>query len=491
MNSHYEIIFDKINIIEKIQEYNIQTGGYDEMPQNQIINLWQNPDYNEQFINFYSLVNKYLRRIEITIKDEWLVGLKLNSKKDFYDFMIYYINKLTNIIYKNISIKTEIFYRGEYRKSFNYKKGDVLFYSTFQSVTKSISTAFKFAQSTPPDIKILFVIEIPKGFHYKILSTRLKTYDYKQKITYMTDEKEYIVMPNTYYIIVDKFQIYNNVNVIKINLYHQEYYQIENEELYKPKIENQNSYKIKNFNCGELNKFIKKNVKYQKMILILNSMPDYKINKLFYKELNDYNNSNIFNLDMSLINQLITYTNESNIKNNAEEIKVLGLGYYDYQLKNVSKYKKRILRVNILLNTDFKIIKNLTVYAGYYNINDSFKNPDFIEWIKNKKINEEFDYSQILITHLVADKFLYNDIYNGDYPHQKIKKINNTKIMYYKYVVKFYLTNIKICICSTHNFEKDNNIILIPNYKMKIIEKNKKLNKFDLSYIEYKIHLST
>jgi hypothetical protein len=489
MNLHYEIIFDKINIIENIQEYNIQTGGYDDMTQNQIINLWQNPDYNEKFINFYSLVSKYLRGIKFEVKDEWLIGLKLDSKRDFDNFMIYYINKLTNIIYKNVSVKKRIFYRGEHRKNFNYQKGDILFYSTFQSVSDSISTAFKFAETDNKDIKLLFVIEIPVGFHYKSLSTQLKTYDYKEKLIYLIDEKEYIVMPNTYYVIVDKFQIYNNVNVIKIRLYHQEYHQIIDSELYKEDKIFPQPDKFKNFNSGELNKFVRKSIKYQKMINILKSMKDYKIGKYFYYEMNDYNNLNMFNLDMSKINLIVEQINESNIKTKAEEIKKLGLGYYDSQIKNVSKYKTSIERINILLNTEFKTINNLVVYGGFYNVDTLFKKPEFIEYIKNKKINEEFEYKNILITHLEADKFLYGDIYNNDYPYKKVKKGNNTKLMYYKYLVKFYLSNVKICVSSTHDFEYKNNIILIPNYRMKIIEKNNKVNNFDLPYVEYKINL--
>lgn len=489
MNLHYEIIFDKINIIEKIEEYNIQMGGYNELTQSEIINLWQNPDYNEKFINFYLLVNKYLRGMTLEVKDEWLIGLKLNSKKDFNDFMIYYINKLTNIIYKNVSVEKKIFYRGEHRKNFNYQIGDTLFYSTFQSVSTSISTAFKFGEIDNRDVKLLFIINIPEGFHYKSLTTRLKTYNYKEKITYLIDEKEYIVMPNTYYVIVDKFKIYNNVNVIKIRLYRQEYHQIINSELYREDNKLPKPEKMLNFNSPELNKFIKKSVRYQKMINKFNSMKSYQIGKYFYCEMNDYNNSNMFNLDMSVINKIVEEIDESNIKNKAEEIKKLGLGYYDYQIKNISKYKKRIERINILLNTQFKIINNLIVYAGFYNINTLFKKPEFIEYIKNKKINEEFEYKNILITHLEADKFLYKDIYNNDYPYKKLKKGNNTKLMYYKYLVKFYLSSVKICVSSTHDFEYKNNIILIPNYRMKIIEKNCKINNFDLSYIEYKIIL--
>lgn len=489
MNTRYKIIFDKVNIIENIQDYNVQTGGFEEMAQNQIINLWQNPDYNEKFINFYSLVNKYLRGIEFKIKKDWLSALKLNSEIDFYNFMIYYINKLTNVIYKNVSDKKIIFYRGEHRKNFNYLVGDTLFYSTFQSVSESISTAFQFAETDNSDVKLLFVIEIPEGSHYKVLTTKLKIYDYKEKITYLIDEKEYLVMPNSYYVIVDKFPMYNNVNVVKLRLYYQKYHQIVNKELYRDETIYPKAKQFNNFNCGELNNFIKKSVKYQKMISGLKTMKDYQIGKYFYHELTNSNNSNMFNLDIGEINKIVNQMNESNIKDKAEEIKKLGLGYYDDQIKKVSYYKKKILRINIILNTEFKQIDNLIVYGGFYNLDPFFKKPEFIDFIKNKKINEEFEYKQILITNLESDGFLYNDIYNMDYPHKKINKGNNTKLTYYKYIIKFYLSNVKICICSTHYFKNKNDIILIPNYKMTITEINKKINRFELPYIEYKINL--
>ena len=58
--------------------------------------------------NFYLLVNKFLRGLNIEIKDKWLKILKLNSTQDFYDFMMYYINKLTNIIHKNGYVHRDI-----------------------------------------------------------------------------------------------------------------------------------------------------------------------------------------------------------------------------------------------------------------------------------------------------------------------------------------------------------------------------------------------
>jgi hypothetical protein len=488
MKSEYKINFSELSIIENQIDYNFQEGGYDQMTNNKIIDLWQNPDYNETYINFYSLVNKYLRGIEFEVKSEWLVAMKLQSKKDFYDFIIYYINKLTNIIYKNVSLEKKIFYRGENRKNFNYKVGDVLFYSTFQSVSTSISTAYKFSESVS-NTKLLFAIEIPSGFYYKQLHTRLKIYNYKDKITKIIDEKEYIIMPNSYYVILEINKIYNNVNLIKTRLCEQKYYQIINSELYKQEditIKNKN---YKNFNSKELNNFIIKSLKYQKMINTLNSMKDYQINRDFYLEMENENFSNMFNIDIDSINLTINKINDFNIKETYEQIKKLGIGYYDYELNSIDKYRKKIDRINILINTDFKKIDRLTVYAGLKNIDETFKKPEFIELIKSKKIGEEFVYDKIIKSNLEIDKFLYNDIYNNDYPHTKIKKNNSTKLIYYKYIFQFNLTNVKISLCTTHPFEYYNNIILIPNYKMKIIKKIKKDNKYKLSYILYIIDI--
>jgi hypothetical protein len=80
-------------------------------------------------------------------------------------------------------------------------------------------------------------------------------------------------------------------------------------------------------------------------------------------------------------------------------------------------------------------------------------------------------------------------MYNTDYPRKKIKKNNNTKQVYYKYLVKLVLTNIKICVCSKHNYETDNNVIIIPHFKMKITEVKKLYNKYKLPYIFYQINV--
>ena len=488
MKTEYKINFNETSIIGDQLDYNLQEGGFEEMTSNKIIELWQNPDYDRTSINFYSLVNKYLRGIEIIVKSEWLVALQLQSKKDFYDFLIYYVNKLTNIIYKKISVEKKIFYRGENRKSFNYSVGDILYYPTFQSVSASISTAYKFSESTT-DTKLLFMIEIPAGFHYKALYTQLKTHNYKEKITQIIDEKEYIIMPNSYYTIVEKSKIYGDVNLVKIRLCEQKYYQIVNSKLYEPEELTLKNEQIKRFSSKELIKFINKSIKYQKMINTLVLMKNYQINRIYYDELNDLNFSNMFDLDIVSINQIKEQITNYNIKEKAEELKRLGVNYYDYQLRNVSKYKERLDTLNIIINADFKRTEKLTVYAGFHNVNSHFKKQEFIEFIKNKKIDEEFEYTKIFRTNLEPNKFLYDDIYNSDYPHKKIKKNNKTKLVYYKYLIKFDLKNIKICVCSTHYFEKYNNIILIPKYKMKVTEKNKKHNKYNLPYTLYKIDL--
>lgn len=487
MKDNYEILFNTLNITENQTEYNIQNGGYDELKHNQIIELWQNPDYNSKFLNFYVIVNKYLRGIELDIKPEWLNILKLHSKMDFTEFMIYYINKLTTIIYKNPSSKKRVFYRGENRENFYQGIGDVLFYSTFQSVSSSLSVAYKFAESRKKVTKLLFVIEIPEGYYYKELTTKLKLYNYKNKITTIIDEKEYLIMPNSYYIIVDKFTIYKDINVVKLKMIKQDYYQIENNELYEQQIIYPKSKDYKVFNSPELNNFIKLSQNYKKMIDKLNSMNSYKINETFYKEMNNPNNNDLFNLDMELINSLVSQIDNFNIKEKAEEIKSAGIRYYAFELKKITDYKKRIERINLIVNTEFNSIKQLDVYAGYYNITDTFQKPEFINFLKKQKLNKEFQYSKIIIANLESNKFLYNDIYNTDYPRKKIKKNNNTKHIYYKYLVKIALTNTKICICNEHFHENDNNIILIPNFKMKITEIKQQYNKYDLPYTLYKI----
>jgi hypothetical protein len=349
MNDDYEIIFNNIDIIECSTEYNIQSGGYDNLKYNQIIELWQNPDYNNKFLNFYVIVNRYLRGVEIDIKPEWLNILKLHSKMDFTEFMIYYVNKLTNIIYKNPSNKKHNFYRGENRKSFYHEIGDVLFYSTFQSVSSSLSIAYKFAETHKDLVKLLFVLEVPSGSYYKELTTKLKLYNYKKKITTLIDEKEFLIMPNTYYVITDKFTIYNNINVIKIKMIKQDYYQIENNNLYKQQTIYPKSKDIMDFKSLELDKFIKLTQNYKNIINKFNFMILYKLSTQFYNDLNNPNNDNIFNIDMDLINNIVSQINDLNIREKAEEIKRVGLGYYDHEIKKNNDYKKRIDRINLII----------------------------------------------------------------------------------------------------------------------------------------------
>lgn len=468
---------------------NIQYGGYEELTNNKIIELWQNPDFNDKFINYYTKVNKYLRGIKIDINEETLKILKLNSIKDFYDFMNYYINKLTNIIYKNPSIEKQIFFRGENRKNFNYEIGDVIFYSTFQSVSSSISTAFKFSRGSKNSSKLLFVIEIPKNFYYKMLTTKLKLYNLKNNVTEYIDEKEYLIIPNTYYVIVDKYIIYGNTNVIKLRLFYQDYYQIYNNVLYQEKniLPKHNDYK--NFNSKELNNFIILSKKYQKTIDFLNSLNSYKINIKYYEELEKVNSDDLFNIDIEKINNKLALINQYNFKEIAEEIKKLGIGYYESELKNMIKYKERIGRINLLLKTNFNYISKITVYAGYYNYDRTFKIPEFIKIIKSKNVNEFFEYNKILRTNYTIDNFLYSDIFNKDSPNNKIKKNTKTSLLYYKYIIQFNVLNTKICVCDVHEYKNNDNIILIPNFKMEIKNIKNMINKYNLKYIYYEINL--
>jgi len=490
---NFEILFNTLNIIEYQKEYNFQTGGYDELANNQIIELWQTPDFNEKFINFYTLVNKYLRGVEINVNEKMLKILKLNSKKDFFDFIVYYINKLTNIIYKNPSSKTEIFFRGEFRKNFSYEIGNVLFYSTFQAVSQSISTAFKFSQGTSKDINLLFVIEIPKGYNYKILTTKMKIYNYKEKIINYIDEKEILIMPNSYYIIVDKFNIYNNTNVIKLRLIHQEYYQITNNELYKEDnfIPDYKTLKNnKNFSSKELTNFINFSKKYKKMIDFLNSLDAYKTSTKFYGILNEPNLNNLFNIDIDEVLKKVSLINDYNFKEIANEIKIIGIGYYTHHLTKINEYKERINTIKLLINIDYNAINKLTAYAGFYNYDKSFKIPNFIDFLKKQKINEEFIYDKIIKTRYTSDIYLYDDIYNMDKPNNKIKKNNKTSLLYYKYLIKFNIYHTKICVCNIHEYKNDDNIILIPNFKMKIVNIQKLINKYNLEYYYYEIDLT-
>jgi hypothetical protein len=478
------------NIIETQYEQYVQSGGYEEMTHNQIIHLWQNPDYNKQFINYYSLVSKYLRKEKFVIRPSYLQGLKIKTNNEFYEFMIYYINKLTNIIYKSTSQEKKYFFRGEHRKNFNYKVGDTLFYPSFQSITTSISTAYKFSESgSKSEIKLLFVILIDKGFHYKTLTTRLKLYNYKDNITKYVDEKEYLVLTNSYYTITEIITLEVNFFIVKLKLFYQEYYQIENGKLYEQS--DLSVSKIETFTEPKIKEFIVNYHQYKKLLTKLSSLSEYEISDKYYSLLSNVNLSNIFVIPIDLISKISQSINTLNIKEKALEIKELGLGYNDGELDKVSNYMEKILSIVMIRNIEYKSVKKMTVYCGHYNLNKFFKKDPFVQYIKKAKNNELQIYNDIIITNLSDNKYLYSDIYNNEYPHTKIKKDSNIKLMYYKYHFKFNLSDVKISVCGTHNYESQNNIILIPNFSMEIINKKKFLNKYNLKCELYEINVKS
>jgi hypothetical protein len=492
-DSFYKFLFNKYNILNQSNEVLqikeiIQKGGFEELKYSQVIDLWQNPHYKDKFINFYAIVNVFLRGFPLDIKYNWLQILNLQSKNEFMNFIIYYVNKLTNIIYKNVSTTKNIFFRGEARKYFNYKIGDTIFFSTFQSVSSSISIAYEFANSKK-HLNILFVMEIPSGYYYKELNTHLKFHNNHKNITTYIDEQEFLIMPNSYYIIVDIFTIYNNVSVVKLRMFKQDYFQIQFNKMYEPLNYTPKTKDYSNFNSHIIKNFIKKTEDYKKMIDSLISLENYNISQDLYKELNDCHNNDLFNLDTFLIRETLEKIDDYNIKDIAEEIRKYGLGYYTRQIKTKDIYKERIEKIIMLKNMKFNSINYLPVFVGFYNIDKDFQIPQFIQFLKKQNINQEFIYSKIIITQLKPDKFLYDDIYNDDYPRKKIKYNNKTKIMYYKHLIKFKLNNTPICVCDTHKIERQNNVILIPNFKMKLIKKTKLFNKYDLPYILYEISI--
>jgi hypothetical protein len=483
----------KSNHIIFSQFDNIMKGGFLKLKDNKVIELWQNPYFSDNFVNFYLFVNEFLRgRISNQLEKKFLKLFKLNTESEFIDFLIYFVNKLTNIIYKNVSTKTKYFYRGEIRKEFNHNIGDTIFYPTFQSVTKSISTAHNFT-FTDVQIKLLFVIEIPKGFHYKKLDTKLTIYDKKTNITKFFDEKEYLIMPNSYYIIIDKFIIYKNIHIIKLVMVHQDYHTITNDDFYIYKNISANINDYKNFNTDLLTNFIKLSKEHEKNVLYLNTniFEDFVINYVFYDILKMPAMNNMFKLDMQQIHYELSKLDDSNIKEIYENIKNLGVGYYDFELKEIDKYKSKIMAIDFILKTNFNLIKKLTVFCGYKNYTDTYSVPKFIKFLKKQKLNEEFTYSKILQTETSLDYYLYNSIFNHDYPVYNIKKDNQTELLYYKYLIQFNLKNTKICVNNLHDYETDDFIILIPNFKMKIINIQNISNRFGMNCEYFTIDVSS
>jgi len=498
----YSIKFTKNHIIENIIINSDLTkkliGGRinDDYSNEEIIGLWQNPDYNKKYLDLYKLVNMYLLNKEFKIKQEYLDAIKVNSNEEFYDFLNYYINKLSNIIAKNISDKDIILYRGEARHEFNYGIGDVIFYPTFHSASSSISVAYKFAECwnieiDKPCVKILYVFDLPAKSYYKKLDTLLQTYNYDHNITYLIDEKEYLIIPNSYYVIVDKQIIYNNVIVIKMKLIFQDIKK-DNKDFksYVPLKLIPTNEQLDYFTDKKLDHFKQLTENYSDMVNIILSMSEYNVSIDIYDILYLEKYSNLFNLDIKQIYKLSKDINEINIKNIAKRIRKLGIEYTNYELSNSKNYIKKIDTMYNIISYNFKIINDINLYVGFNNINRLFEEDTFIKKISKLNTNDRLIWDQILVTQLIPSKYYYNDIYNDDYPRMNIIKDNKKVLRYYSHVIEFVIDKAKICICNNHYHDFENNIIIIPKNNCILLSKEIKYNKFNLQYNYYKISLS-
>ncbi|AYV80169.1 MAG: hypothetical protein Gaeavirus13_11 [Gaeavirus sp.] len=484
MEEYYTIEYKNNNNYIPIYK-ETQSGGFKNHTHHEIISLWQNPEYDNKYLNFYNLVNLFLRKKPIKIKKHYLESLNVINKDELRDFIIYYINRLSKIINNNISTNTIILFRGEHRLTFNQQIGDVLFFPTFQSASTSISTAYQFSHTSKNETQLLFVIQIPDKFRYKKIRTKLKLHDKTNKITTTLDEKEYIILPNSYYIITDKQIIYKDVHVIKMKLFFQDYHIITNNVLYKQQeIYPKNK---QNFDSPVLNDFKILTHYYKRMIYLLNKLDAYSVPTQIFEILQNESHQNIFQLDLTPISSFRELITQDNLKNYAQQIANIGIGL---EITNIEKYKKKLSALSKIPNYQFKTIESITLYAGFTNVDYLLKEREFISIIKKHKI---INYNKIIITSLIPNEYLYDDIYHDEHPHKKIRRDDaprSEKLYYYKYIIEINVTNTKICICKEHVYDWQNNILLIPNFDIVVKSKEHKKNKFGLPYILYKIDLS-
>ncbi len=430
-----------------------------------IISLWQNPYYKDVLFNIYKIVNNFLRTGEIKINQSKLN--KLDIKIDFFEeFLIKYINKITNILYKDEQDNI-IVYRGENRETFEINSNDILLYKNFHSTSNNISLAYNFSLSKtkPNNKRLILVLKIPKGFYYKKLDKPVKYINDKDQIIEYHDEFEYLVPPNSYYQVTKVINLTERVILIKAVMIRQEKYifsSIKDKYIEKAPVIR----KVKDFTDKNSEEFIEEFYNYYRSLSILNKLDKYQIrHKIFSLIKKSYQNL-IFTHDVNNLGELIElFENDFN-----EDTDILN---------------KSITNVRNIPQEIFSISK-IKVYAGIYNINWKFNTPKIIKMFDENKTGI---YNQIIVAKIIPDCFYYDCVVNNMYPTTSLEKDRHKELVYTKYILELELNNVKILVSKEPEFYYETSILLLPFFKYELTQVVKTKNKFNLPLSIYKIKL--
>lgn len=449
------------------------------MKNKEIFDLWQNPYHNNVLINFYNIVNSYLRKElnENDITKDILNSFNIKTYNEFIIFLNTYIKNLKNIIYKNKNTHYTILYRGEHRKKFNFNKNDIIVYNNFHSTTDNIYIAYGFSQNLNDNFqRILFIIYYPKNSVFKKLYNKMTVYNDTENITETINENEYLIPPNSYYQILHIEKIYNNVIVVKMQLLLQD--KNNNEFILQPK-------NLKIFNDKNFIELKKLSVNYKNEIKQLTNFKKYTIHNDLYELLFDENNNNVLLLDLNKIIKNIDSIDDKNIKTILNNIKKLGIGYYDYDLVNPKNYIKKIKTIKLLKNIEFNKFTGI-LYSGFFNVDNVLQKYEFIQIIEN---NNSGIFDKIIKTKINDSYYLYDDLHNNIFPTGTLQKNNKKITQYFKYVIKFIVKNIEIVVCKNIEHFYQSFILLVSKFNFNILSKKKFKNKFNFNCIFYEIEI--
>jgi len=462
-----------------------------------VLSLWQNPMYKKKNIALFYTVNRYLLNKKLD-KDDTIVTntcntLKLNFDK-FHKFLVEYINKLSALLYKNNNKLSEsmILYRGEMRKHFDYKVGNILVYNTFHSMTTQIEIAAGFSQSfaLKNHKRILFCIKFNKNSYCKKLINKMTYYDSITKVHVQSDEFEYLVPPNSYYCITNITK-FNDIIFVKMRLLLQDHSILTTSSFYNNKILSKT---CSDFKEHKINIYVNKLHNSKNINAQLMKMKKYHIKESLHDVLVNYAHRNIFNLDLSKSKNIISKLktkydakNNKKISNALKKLDKLGIKvarYDDTISKDYYRYIISRLKATMHLNINkFRPI-TITLYAGYHNVDLAMDKYDFINEITTSNSNI---YNKIITAQVTNNCFLYNC--DSEFmPTITLQKDDNKIIVYYQHIIKLNLADVKIAICKTQ-YPYQHEIIIVPPFCWNLNKKIKMKNKFDQPIFYYDIDL--
>lgn len=459
------------------------------MNEKKILALWQYPEHNKTLVNFYKIVNDFLLvgKSKVKINAEILRAFKCSNKTQFIAFIEKYINNLTKLLYDTKFVVGTILYRGEFRKKFQYNVDDIITYNTFHSTTSCINFAYGFSQNfREKGIRLLFIIYYPTDSHYKKLNEMI-TYNNEEKITGYQDEHEYLIPPNSYYQIIKKEKILDDVIVIKMKLILQEKIIIGNNKNYgNHENKSIDKEKIKIFDDKNLTKIIKQFAKYNNEINKMEKYESFSVKNNIYELLFDSNKDEILSVDVDKILNLIKDKNKIP-KSIMDKIKDLGIGYYDYEIKNQDEYIEKIKNLKKLKNVKFKCLRHGKLFAGFFNVDNLLNEEKFIKQIKKNKIGK---WNGIINTRLEPDYYIGDHLYRSDASFT-LEKNDKKVTQYCKYIFEMNIKNVKICIAKNIKHLYQTFVLMIPNFKYEIIDINPINNKFGQKCYWIKCNISS